>query len=271
MRQADARFLGDVPAHYHRHLGPVMYEPCARHLVVRLAAAAAPPQRILEAACGTGIATRRILELLPAGARVTATDLNQPMMDFAARALNGDARIEWRAADAQSLPFEDASFDAYVCQFGYMFMADRVLAAREAHRVLERGGRLLVNTWERLSRNPFAALADEVIARYFPTDPPKFYRTPFGWFDEAELRLTFEAAGFRDLRIEPVGLPTRTESARHFATGLVRGSPVALEIAERGTAGHDAVIDALAVALAFEGGAEPFETVLRTLLITAIA
>ncbi len=61
---------------------------------------------------------------LPASTRIVATDLNQPMLDHAARV--GTAReVAWRQADALQLPFDDASFDAVVCQFGVMFFPDR--------------------------------------------------------------------------------------------------------------------------------------------------
>src|SRR5687768_13476190 len=110
-----ARFTGSIPAFYDRHLGPVLFEPYARDLARRLLGHEGV--RVLETACGTGITTRRLLERQPASGRLVATDLNQAMLDHARSSLPGDARIEWRTADAQALPFPDASFDAVVMQF----------------------------------------------------------------------------------------------------------------------------------------------------------
>lgn len=64
-----------------------------------------------------------------------------------------DARVTWQAADAQALPLRDGELDAVVCQFGRMFVPDKPLAMREMRRVLRKGGRLLLDTWDHLDRN----------------------------------------------------------------------------------------------------------------------
>ena len=73
---------------------------------------------------------------LPGSVFIIATDLSQPMLDLAASV--GTSRpVEWRQADALELPFDKASFDAVVCQFGVMFFADKVRAFAEVRRVLQ--------------------------------------------------------------------------------------------------------------------------------------
>ena len=71
--------------------------------------------RVLETAAGTGIVTRALARTLPAAVGITATDLNQAMLDHAA-AQDGASRVAWRQADAQRLPFDDGAFNAVVCQ-----------------------------------------------------------------------------------------------------------------------------------------------------------
>ena len=68
------------------------------------------PQDVLDAAAGTGALTRTISSMLPAHARIVATDLNQPMLDRAAAKQPRDIRITWQQADALALPFEDQRF-----------------------------------------------------------------------------------------------------------------------------------------------------------------
>jgi ubiquinone/menaquinone biosynthesis C-methylase UbiE len=97
---------------------------------------------ILELACGTGIVTRVLRSHLPASVKLTATDLNEAMFQNAMSKFAKDENVRWLQADACSLPFPDSIFDAVVCQFGIMFVSDKALAAREAHRVLK-PGRLL--------------------------------------------------------------------------------------------------------------------------------
>jgi ubiquinone/menaquinone biosynthesis C-methylase UbiE len=62
--------------------------------------------RLLETACGTGGLTRTLADTLPETVAITATDLNEPMLDVA-KLQPGGERIQWRQADAQDLPFPD--------------------------------------------------------------------------------------------------------------------------------------------------------------------
>ena len=123
MAQSDTVFAGSIPALYDRYLGPLIFEPYAADLAARVAAG--PAERVLEIAAGTGVLTRALAGVLPGAAEIVATDLNQPMLDFAA-AKPGVERVQWRQADALALPFPDRSFDAVACQFGAMFFPDKV-------------------------------------------------------------------------------------------------------------------------------------------------
>src|SRR6185437_5818116 len=134
---------------------------------------------ILEVAAGTGAVTRAVTARLPPEARIVATDLNQPMIDHAARRLAGDPRVTWRQADALALPFADASFDAVLCQFGAMFFPDRVRGYREARRVLRQTGRYLFSIWDRIGANVFADAVTDALVPFQPQNPPRcLARTP---------------------------------------------------------------------------------------------
>jgi ubiquinone/menaquinone biosynthesis C-methylase UbiE len=265
----DAHFIGSIPEYYDRHLGPVLFEPPALDLASRLDAG--PGERVLELACGTGVVTRRLLGALPDSARLVATDLNAPMLDHARERIGEDRRLEWRVADATSLPFADGTFDACVCQFGVMFFPDKLAAMREARRVLRPGGRLLFNVWSAQQHNPFGRIADSTIAGFFESDPPRFYQAPFSWCDEGLIHVTVGAAGFRDVELERLEFATTCVSAADLAMGLVRGNPVLLEIHERATADVGDIEAALAAALAREGGERPWHGLLRALVVSASA
>src|SRR5262249_32445727 len=139
MATSDKLFAGSIPELYERFLVPLIFESYARDLAKRVAAAA--PRDVLETATGTGVLTRAMAASLPATTRIVATDLNQPMLDEAAKRQRGDARIERKQADALALPFADASFDVVACQFGTMFFPDKVQGYREARRVVRSPGR----------------------------------------------------------------------------------------------------------------------------------
>lgn len=264
-----AKFIGTIPEVYDRYLGPVLFEPHALDLAARLDA---PPGAIvLEVACGTGISTRRLLSRLPRDGHLVATDLNAPMLEHAKANAPDDPRLEWKVANALELPFGDDTFDAWVCQFGVMFLPDKVAAFKEARRVLEPGGQLLFNVFCDRKQNLFGRIADETIAGFFPENPPAFYRTPFSWSDDGVILETLEEAGFRDPIIDRVEHVTTSDSAAHFATGLVRGNPVLLEINERAPGQLANIEAAVAEALARHGGASPWEGILRALVVSARA
>ena len=124
MTDSDSGFVGSIPEIYDNYLVPLIFEVYANDLAERAAALA--PKAVLETAAGSGVLARALAPRLSADARYMVTDLNQPMLDHAAAKQGPDARITWQQADALDLPFNKATFDAVVCQFGVMFFPDRV-------------------------------------------------------------------------------------------------------------------------------------------------
>ena len=110
-----------------------------------------------------------------------------------------------------------------------------------------------------------------MIKTVFPVDPPTFYQTPFGDHDSAELMSRTQAAGFHDVKVESVAFESMSESAGHFAVGLVRGNPVALAITERGTVTHEEVEQQIAEVLRRELGDRPVRVPLQSWVVTATA
>ncbi len=122
-----AGFEGRVPRFYDEGLGPVLFTDFADQIAGRVAAYT--PMHVLETAAGTGIVTRRLRDLLPAAAHLTASDLNSPMLDVARTKFRPGELVEFKPADAIALPFPAGAFDAVVCQFGFMFFPDKVIAS----------------------------------------------------------------------------------------------------------------------------------------------
>jgi ubiquinone/menaquinone biosynthesis C-methylase UbiE len=264
MASSSAAFHGSIPEFYDRHLGPAFFEPYAKDLVSRLPAKEA--NAVLEIACGTGIVTRQLRDRLPKETRLVASDLNRAMFEYAARKFKADEKVEWKEADAMALPFADQEFDAVICQYGFMFVPDKEAAFREAHRVLKSGGVLLFNVWDSLDHNEVPRLTHQTIASFFPQDPPKFYQVPFGYHDENVTRQALQNAGFAEIESSVVKLPCRSPSPQDFATGLVRGNPVSLEIEERGSADVETVEKAVANAIAKRFGDGPVEVPMQALV-----
>jgi len=223
---------------------------------------------VLEVACGTGVVTHRLLAALPGGTRWIATDLNDAMLEIARRHLGNTSGVAWSAADATALPFEAAVFDAVVCQFGVMFLPDKALGMKEARRVLKPEGRYVFNVWDGFALNAFGRIVHETIASFFPSDPPAFYLTPFGFADEPAIRALLAAVGFGSVVTERVRREAVSRTARDFAIGLVRGNPVVQAITDRG-GDPERVIDAVEKALIQEGGDRPFRSPTQALVVMA--
>lgn len=247
--RVDTVFAGSIPELYDSHLVPLIFEPYAADLAARVAAL--NPSRVLETAAGTGVVTRAMSRALGADVELIATDLNQPMLDRAASV--GTAwPVRWQQADAMQLPFDDASVDVLVCQFGVMFFPDKAHAFSQARRVLRPGGSLIFNVWDRIEENEFADTVTTTLAGLFPDDPPRFMaRTPHGHFDQQVIAADLARAGFDSSpRFETVATRSRAESAREVAVAYCQGTPLRGEIEARGGVGLAEATAACASAIA---------------------
>jgi SAM-dependent methyltransferase len=101
--------------------------------------------RVLDAACGTGVVA---VTAARTGAHVTGLDLT-PELLAAARlnAQTAQVSVEWHEGDVEALPFDTASFDVVVSQFGHMFAPRPEVAIAEMLRVLKPGGTIAFSTW----------------------------------------------------------------------------------------------------------------------------
>jgi SAM-dependent methyltransferase len=229
---SDLVFAGSIPELYERYLVPLIFQPYADDLSSRIVDL--DPAAVLELAAGTGVLTRAMSTRLPASVTITATDLNQPMIDHAT-AIGTAWPVTWRQADAVNLPFDDQSFDAVVCQFGVMFFPDRHKALTEMHRVLNSGGVAVFNVWDRIERNDFANTVSDALATMFPDDPPLFMaRTPHGYHDTEQIHADIIAAGFAPTStVESIDARSYAASCVHPAMGFCQGSPLRNEIEAR--------------------------------------
>ena len=243
MTEADV-FKHSTPVLYDRYMGPLLFEPYARYVAERVASLR--PERVLETAAGTGVATRAVLDALPE-AQIVATDINPGVVEFAAQHLRSD-RVTFQAADAQQLPFEDGSFDLVLCLFGVMFFPDKVRANGEARRVLSAGGHYVLVTFDRLDLNPIPKAAGAAVATLFPDDPRYMERGPFSYTDPASVDGDLRKAGFDQIELETVERTTHV-TARDAAQGIVLGSPFRAEIERLDPSALQRAVTAVAEAL----------------------
>jgi ubiquinone/menaquinone biosynthesis C-methylase UbiE len=266
MEDMELRFSGNVPSNYERYMVPLLFRPYAEELAAR--AKALQPRRILETAAGTGVVSDALAEALP-NAEIVATDLNQPMLDVAAKRVKS-ANVRFQQADALDLPFEDGEFDLVVCQFGVMFFPDKVRGAAEARRVLSDGGHYLFAVWDSIDRNGLSDIANRSLHDIYPDNPPKFMeRGPFSYHEQEWIERDLRAGGFTAIDIDTVKLTSRAPSAEAGARGYVYGSPMGVELADYGDGALDRVFERVRQdAKQFEGP-NGFEAPMSAHIVTA--
>lgn len=269
MISADKVFAGSIPEFYDTYLVPLIFQTYADDLAARVAAIG--PMSVLETAAGSGVVPRALIQRLRPDARYVITDLSQPMLDHAAKRQPPDTRIEWRQADALELPFDDASFDVVLCQYGAMFFPDRSKGYSEARRVLKSGGSFFFTVWDKIENNEFAAVVADAAATVFPDNPPQFLaRTPYGYFDHDQIRADLNQAGFSEASILRKEATSRAPSARQVAIAYCQGTPLRGEIEARDPSSLQHVTDVATDALEARYGKGPVAAKMCAHLVTAI-
>jgi SAM-dependent methyltransferase len=135
-------------------------------------------ERILDLATGTGWGSRSIARRSP-GVKVTGADIADAMLDYArGAAAKEELDIDYRHADAESLPFADHSFDGVISTFGVMFVGKPEAAVAELARVVRPGGRIVLATWKHDS-NVFQMFG--VLKKFMPPPPQPPPPSPFAW------------------------------------------------------------------------------------------
>ena len=163
---------------------------------------------VLDVAAGNGNAT---LAAARRGCLVTSTDYVGSLLERGAeRARAERLEVTFQAADAEALPFTDASFDAAVSTFGVMFAPDHATAAAELARVVRPGGRIGLANW---TPDSLIGRMFRVLGRYVP--PPAGVQPPSLWGTEAHLRTLFGAAAAA-IQATPRSFAFRYRSAAHF-------------------------------------------------------
>jgi SAM-dependent methyltransferase len=141
-------------------------------------------QRVLDVAAGNGNAT---LAAARRFAEVVSTDYVGALLERGReRAMADRLPVIFREADAEALPFADASFDVVLSTFGVMFAPDHARSAFELARVCRSGGRIGLANW-----TPGSLIGElfKTLGRYLP--PPAGAQSPALWGDEAHLHALF--------------------------------------------------------------------------------
>jgi len=165
-------------------------------------------QKVLDVAAGNGNAT---LAAARRWCEVVSTDYVPSLLERGrSRAAADGLSIEFKEADAEALPFADASFDAVVSTFGVMFTPDQDKAAAELNRVCKRGGKIGLANW---TPEGFIGQLFKTLGKYLP--PPAGTKSPALWGTEARIKEMFGPSA-ASIRSERRNFNFRYRSPEHF-------------------------------------------------------
>ncbi|WP_287901276.1 class I SAM-dependent methyltransferase, partial [Arthrobacter sp.] len=233
--------------------------------------AATARARVLETAAGTGVVTRELASALPQ-ALLTATDLNPAMLARAASLQPASATLEWRQADALSLPFDDRSFDALACAFGVMFFPDRHRAFQEVARVLRPGGLFAFTVWDSLEHNPVPRSIVESLHELGQEEAASFLeRVPFSLADPPLLTGELEAAGFSSVQVRTIEHLSGPTTGAGIARSHLFGTPTNNYLVLDGPEDADRLFGSVTSLLVERFGDGEFRLPVSALLVTALS
>lgn len=169
-----------------------------------------PDERVLDVASGSGNAALAAARRAWGGNVVSSDYVPALLARGRERAAAEGLEIEFVEADAQNLPFEDASFDVVTSIFGAMFAPDQRKTARELMRVVKPGGRIGMGNW-----CPDGSVGEmfKTISKHAP--PPPGIDSPLLWGTEGRVRELL-GDGISDLRIERRKSRQPFRSADHY-------------------------------------------------------
>jgi SAM-dependent methyltransferase len=184
-----------------------------------------PGERVIEAACGSGLVTRTLAEIVGPAGYVLATDLSQNMVDLTARNTTGYGWVATARKSADDLG-EEGSFDAAVCALGLMYVPDPGKAAASMMRAVRPGGRVVATVWGERRNCGWAEIFPIVDARVVSEVCPLFFASGA----PGSLRRDFEQAGLPDVEEHRQREVLAFPDERSLLSAMLLGGPVALAV-----------------------------------------
>lgn len=174
---------------------------------------------VLDVCCGPGMISGAAIDR---GAKASGIDFSSEAVNIA-RSNVGNA--EFWEGDAQSLPFDDDSFDATVCGFGIIHVPDPQGVLTEMHRVLRPGGRVSVSVWEAPSQDNGFGLLFGAIKKHADMEVPIPHGPDFFQFsDRNRLGSALQNTGFRETSVDRVDQVWELNAATGLITSIMEGA-----------------------------------------------
>ena len=218
LKMSGYQLSGNAPAAYIRYAAPIM-APWTDDLISQSQCKGG--ERVLDVACGTGIVSTRISP----DCKVTGIDVNEGMLAVARR----NTKIDWHLGSAIELPFADGSFDVVLCQQGLQYFPDRTASVKEMARVLSPGGRVSLNVWGSIERQPFHAALVEAITLYLGEEHKSVFDLAFSLNTAKELHALADSAGLKNQHVRFEHRTIRYPDPKELIAGFMASTPIAAQ------------------------------------------
>jgi ubiquinone/menaquinone biosynthesis C-methylase UbiE len=228
MANTQYQLEGNAPQLYERETVHTLGRPLAELMFAHVSLHAG--DRVLDAACGTGIVTRVAAQRFGHLAHIVGVDLNPGMLDVArAHTPATGVPVTWQQGDLCALPFPEGSFDIVLCQQGLQFVPDPSTALREMHRVLVPGGRLACTVFSEVPVY-YVVLAD-ALARHVSAAAATSCLSRYTLQDTTTLLTLVDAAGFGAITIRVLEVHRRMPVSAASVVEAMTRAPYARDVA----------------------------------------
>lgn len=191
-------------------------------------------ERILDLATGPGEPAMSLARLVGPEGSVLGVDLSERMVELATQ-VSRERHLdnaEFRVMDAEHLALPDASFDAVVSRFGFQIFTNPEAVAREAHRVLRPGGRIVVAVWGTAEKVPGLHALVGPMLEYAEPDETGYLPTPYELGGPGEMAALLETVGFHDAREERRTHDFVVASEDEYLEAMLQGTPMGHSVRE---------------------------------------
>jgi len=228
MANTQYQLEGNAPQLYEREtvhtLGRPLAELMFSHVILQAG------ERVLDAACGTGIVTRVAAQRFHHLAHIVGVDLNPGMLEVArAHTPTTGVPVEWRQGDLSALPFPDNRFEVVLCQQGLQFVPAPGAALREMRRGLVPGRRLAFTVFREVPVY-YAVLAD-ALARHVSAAAATSCLSRYTLQEATTLRTLVEAAGFGAITMRVLEVKRRMPASAASIVEAMARAPYARDVA----------------------------------------
>ncbi|HKI79335.1 MAG TPA: class I SAM-dependent methyltransferase [Ignavibacteriaceae bacterium] len=192
----DKSYGGNPAENYQKYFVPVIGKPIAADLIS--VANIKPGEKIIDIACGTGVAAFLAKEKTGKDGMVAGVDVNPGMLGVARSITPENISIDWYESPADNIPLDDNTFDVALSSLSLQFFPDKPAALKEIYRVLKPGGRLAFIV---PGPTPIFVETDETFSKHLGKEAAGFIRAVFSLNDHSEINDMIKDTGFKDVSV----------------------------------------------------------------------